>query len=62
VLARQQLLSAVWSYDVDPGSNIVDVYVGCLRRKLGPGRIATVRGMGYRLEVVSQSGHADRTG
>jgi DNA-binding response OmpR family regulator len=50
VLAREQLLSAVWGYDYDPGSNIVDVYVGYLRRKLGAGRIVTVRGMGYRLE------------
>ncbi|CAO5255222.1 response regulator transcription factor [Frankia sp. AgKG'84/4] len=50
VLAREQLLSAVWGYDHDPGSNIVDVYVGYLRRKLGAGRITTLRGMGYRLE------------
>ncbi|MBL7492452.1 response regulator transcription factor [Frankia sp. AgB1.9] len=52
VLAREQLLSAVWGYDYDPGSNIVDVYVGYLRRKLGAARIATVRGMGYRLETA----------
>jgi DNA-binding response OmpR family regulator len=51
VLAREQLLSAVWGYDYDPGSNVVDVYVGYLRRKLGAGRIVTVRGMGYRLET-----------
>ncbi|MBL7495485.1 response regulator transcription factor [Frankia sp. CNm7] len=50
VLAREQLLSAVWGYDYDPGSNIVDVYIGYLRRKLGAARITTVRGMGYRLE------------
>jgi DNA-binding response OmpR family regulator len=50
VLAREQLLSAVWGYDYDPGSNIVDVYVGYLRRKVGAERISTVRGMGYRLE------------
>jgi two-component system copper resistance phosphate regulon response regulator CusR len=49
VLSREQLLSAVWGYDYDPGSNIVDVYVGYLRRKLGKNRITTVRGMGYRL-------------
>jgi DNA-binding response OmpR family regulator len=49
VLSREQLLSHVWGYDFDPGSNIVDVYVGYLRRKLGPGRIETVRGVGYRL-------------
>ena len=50
VLSREQLLSQVWGYDYDPGSNVVDVYVGYLRRKLGEGRISTVRGMGYRLE------------
>lgn len=49
VLAREQLLSHVWGYDFDPGSNIVDVYVRYLRRKLGADRIETVRGMGYRL-------------
>jgi two-component system copper resistance phosphate regulon response regulator CusR len=50
VLSREQLLSHVWGYDFDPGSNVVDVYVGYLRRKLGKGRIASIRGMGYRLE------------
>ena len=49
VLAREQLLSQVWGYDFDPGSNIVDVYVSNLRRKLGNDTIETVRGMGYRL-------------
>jgi len=48
VLSREQLLSRVWGYDFDPGSNVVDVYVGYLRRKLGDGTIQTVRGMGYR--------------
>ena len=47
VLSREQLLSHVWGYDYDPGSNVVDVYVGYLRRKLGRERIKTVRGMGY---------------
>jgi DNA-binding response OmpR family regulator len=51
VLSREQLLSHVWGYDFDPGSNIVDVYVGYLRRKLGAERFETVRGMGYRLKV-----------
>jgi DNA-binding response OmpR family regulator len=51
VLSRQQLLSNVWGYDFDPGSNIVDVYVGYLRKKLGKDLIETVRGMGYRLVV-----------
>lgn len=49
VLSREQLLSRVWGYDYSPGSNIVDVYVGYLRKKLGADRIETVRGMGYRL-------------
>ena len=43
------LLSRVWGYDYDPGSNIVETYVRYLRRKLGPDRIETVRGMGCRL-------------
>jgi DNA-binding response OmpR family regulator len=51
VLSREQLLSHVWGFDHDPGSNVVDVYVGYLRKKLGTDRITTVRGMGYRLEV-----------
>ena len=49
VLSREQLLSHVWGYDFDPGSNVVDVYVRYLRRKLGRDRIETVRGVGYRL-------------
>ena len=54
VLTREQLLSNVWGYDYDPGSNIVDVYVGYLRKKLGGDLIKTVRGMGYRLEEGSR--------
>ena len=49
VLSREQLLSRVWGYDFDPGSNVVDVYVRYLRNKIGAERFATVRGMGYRL-------------
>ncbi|TAJ47048.1 MAG: response regulator transcription factor [Herbiconiux sp.] len=49
VLSREQLLSRVWGFDFDPGSNVVDVYVGYLRQKFGAARIETVRGMGYRL-------------
>ena len=48
-LSREQLLSRVWGYDFDPGSNVVDVYVRYLRNKLGASRIVTVRGVGYRL-------------
>jgi two-component system, OmpR family, response regulator QseB len=51
VMSREQLLDRVWGYDYDPGSNIVDVYVGYLRKKLGSELIETVRGMGYRLKV-----------
>jgi len=49
VLSREQLLSNVWGFDFDPGSNVVDVYVRYLRGKLGKERFETVRGMGYRL-------------
>ncbi|MGB3535254.1 MAG: response regulator transcription factor [Microcoleaceae cyanobacterium] len=51
VLSREQLLDQVWGYDYDPGSNIVDVYIGYLRKKLGTHQIQTLRGMGYRLCV-----------
>ena len=51
VLTREQLLSHVWGYDFDPGSNVVDVYIRYLRRKLGADTIETVRGMGYRLRT-----------
>ena len=57
VLSREQLLSAVWGYDFDPSSNVVEVYVRYLRRKIDapglPSCIATLRGAGYRLEVQS---------
>jgi len=56
VLSREQLLSAVWGYDFDPGSNVVDVYVGYLRRKLGRDTIETVRGMGYRFVAAPGEG------
>ncbi len=55
VLSREQLLSHVWGYDFDPGSNVVDVYIGYLRRKLGKEHIATVRGMGYALGTGAAS-------
>jgi len=56
VLSREQLLSRAWGYDFDPGSNVVEVYVSYVRRKLGANVISTVRGMGYRLndEMVQE--------
>lgn len=51
ILSRQQLLSRVWDLSFDPGTNIVDVYVSNLRRKIGQGRIETVRNRGYRFAV-----------
>ena len=53
VCTREELLSAVWEYDHDPGTNVVQVYIGYLRRKLeapgSPAPIETVRSVGYRL-------------
>ncbi len=49
VLSREQLLSHIWGYDYDPGSNIVEVYIRYLRNKIGSARIVTLRGAGYRL-------------
>lgn len=62
-LSREQILRAVWGYDYDPGTNVVDVYVGYLRRKLravdrGDGSngrsspIVTVRSVGYRFDAT----------
>ena len=55
VLTRQQLLDAVWGFDFDTGSNVVDVYIGYLRRKLDvpgePSVVETVRGAGYRVRA-----------
>ncbi len=54
VLSREQILREVWGYEHDPGTNVLDVYVGYLRRKLsGVGaqaRIKTVRSLGYRFD------------
>ena len=49
VLGRERLLRDVWGIEHDPGSNLVDVYVGYLRKKLGREAVQTVRGEGYRL-------------
>lgn len=54
VLSRAQLLEMVWEMDFDPGSNVVDVYVRTLRKKVGSQRIETVRGSGYRLAPADQ--------
>ncbi|HZV25079.1 MAG TPA: response regulator transcription factor [Acidothermaceae bacterium] len=54
VLTRQRILNQVWEYGFDAGSNVVDVYVGYLRRKLNRAGLEpllhTVRGAGYRLQ------------
>jgi DNA-binding response OmpR family regulator len=56
VCGREELLTAVWDYDHDPGTNVVQVYVGYLRRRLGrpgcPAAIETARGVGYRLRAA----------
>jgi DNA-binding response OmpR family regulator len=51
VLSQAQLLDQVWGYDFDGSSNVVEVYVRHLRKKLGADRIETVRGAGYRLRA-----------
>jgi DNA-binding response OmpR family regulator len=48
ILTREQLLNHAWGYDFDPESNVVDVYIRYLRKKLGAATIQTVRGAGYR--------------
>ena len=48
VLSRDQILSKVWGYDAEPGTNVINVYVGALRKKLGDDVIESVRGVGYR--------------
>lgn len=56
VCSRADILAGVWGYDHDPGTNVVQVYAGYLRRKLGltgpPLALETVRGVGYRLRVA----------
>jgi DNA-binding response OmpR family regulator len=59
VLSRQQILSAIWDYDFEPASNVVDVYVRHLRNKVdppdGPSSIQTIRGAGYRFDPAPSS-------
>jgi DNA-binding response OmpR family regulator len=59
VLTRAQILSHVWGYTVEPGTNVVNVYIGSLRKKLGADIIESVRGIGYcmrnRVEPVAPS-------
>jgi DNA-binding response OmpR family regulator len=56
VVTREQIQRAVWGYDYDPGTNVVDVYIGYLRRKLRDGDrsapIVTVRSVGYRFDAA----------
>lgn len=56
VLSREQILNAVWGFDFDPGTKVLEVYIGYLRRKLGNGAgpppIETVRNVGYRLRAA----------
>jgi DNA-binding response OmpR family regulator len=58
VLTREQLLSHVWGYFFDPGTNVLSMYVATLRKKLGADVIETVRGVGYRIRVVKSSSPA----
>ena len=51
-MSKERLLSSVWGYHFDPGSNVVDVYVRRLRAKLGAEVIVTVRGVGYRIDAA----------
>jgi len=52
VCTRQELLSAVWGYSFDPGSNVVDVCIARIRTKLGGSVIETVRNVGYRISAA----------
>ena len=57
-ISREELLANVWGLDFDPRSNLVDVYIRYLRRKLGNGWIETLRGVGYRIVVPAAAGTA----
>ncbi len=62
VLSRQELLSMAWGMDFDPQTNLVDVYVGYLRRKVGEPVIQTVRGAGYCLQNQGPGSTTERAG
>ncbi|MGH2756346.1 MAG: response regulator transcription factor [Actinomycetota bacterium] len=62
VLSRRELLEAVWNIDFDPGSNVVQVYVRSLRKKLGADAIETVRGRGYRFVAPRGASQDDVSG
>jgi DNA-binding response OmpR family regulator len=55
IRSREQLLDRVWGFDFDPGTNVVEVYISYLRRKIGSERIQTVRGAGYRMVALDTS-------
>jgi DNA-binding response OmpR family regulator len=57
-ISREELLANVWGLDFDPRSNLVDVYIRYLRRKLGNSWIETLRGVGYRIVVPVAAGSA----
>lgn len=59
VLSRRELLAMAWGMNFDPQTNLVDVYVGYLRRKIGEPMIETVRGAGYRLRTGTPWRRAD---
>ena len=61
ILSRRKLLQLVWKVDFDPGSNVVEVYVAALRRKIGADFIETVRGLGYRFVVPDDTLAEDQT-
>lgn len=60
-ISREELLANVWGLDFDPRSNLVDVYIRYLRRKVGNSWIETVRGVGYRIVVPVAAGSAAST-
>ena len=59
VVTRGMIIDAVWDFDFDPGSNVVDVYINYLRRKIDSGHdrtlIRTIRGVGYQIGANVQS-------